>query len=374
MAKKSTTESTTTATQTPQTPQTQETPVTETPPATAPTALVAASAHVEIALVEKTWLDEIPKGIRDALDATAPIEEGEMEALRANLPDAQRAAFEGFAARMNPVKEGVLVSNSRFQVPSLRMYHGVGDDPGKPALAPVGSIWSGDGRIVCVWDKGQAKLLNVGQTFDAAVVGLQEARTWWPPRDKSIPLPEGVDPASKGPICKSLDRKRGERYGNCGACPHRPYANGKYNANGCHDEIVFYLVMRDFTGIYQITLKGASIKNAVAPFRRSLTSMIKPWDKWFTFGLAEEKNTSGRWFSLTAVPASDGPAVQESEHALLGAISRQILMEIYKPALQAAYERTAIAAPAEASADMAALLAAAGGSSGPAPDYSKNNL
>ena len=371
MAKKSTTEpntSTTPITQSIETPTMTQTP-------TAPdTALAAPVTTALAAPVEKTWLDEIPKGIRAALEATTPLEEGEMDALRNNLPDASRANYEGFAARMNPVKEGVLVSDSRFQVPSLRMYHGVGDDPGKPQLAPVGSIWSGDGRIVIVWDKGQAKLLNVGQTFDAAVVGLQEMRTWWPPRDKSVPIPEGVDPQAKGPICKSLDRMRGERFGNCGACPHRPYANGKYNANGCHDEVLLYVVMRDFSGIYQITLKGASIKNAVRPFQRALTAMIKPWDRWFTFGLAEEKNASGRWFSLTATPASDDVKVEESEHALLGGISRQILLEVYRPALQAAYERTALAAPVEASADMAVLLAAAGGTTGPAPDYSKNNL
>ena len=369
---KKTTNTTTTSSE----PATQENIVTiET--AETPVTIEQGLAKVESAALalpaEKTWLDDLPKPVRMALDSSAPVDEGEMSALVEQLADDKRAAFEEFIAKMNPVKAGIVVADARFRIPNIRLYHGVGDDVSRPQLAPVGSLYTSDGKIVAVWDADQAALLKVGQTFKAAIVGLQETRSWWKPRDKSYVLPPDVDPNSNAPICRSLDRKRGDRYGTCPACPHRPYANGKYDGNGCHDEVQIYLVPSDFSGIYQMTLKGASIKAAVQPFRRALQTMVDPWDRWFSFGIAEEKNTSGRWFSLTAtqVPGAASTVVEAEKH-VLGVISRQVMNEVYRPALQSIYERSAAPAAVEVSADMAAMIAAA--ANGPAPDYSKNNL
>lgn len=369
MANKKTTNTTTTTNE----PATQENTVTVETPVTIEQGIAKVEQTALAVPAEKTWIDDLPKPVRIALESSAPVEEGEMAALVEQLSDDKRSSFEEFVAKMNPVKAGIVVADAKFRIPNIRLYHGVGDDASRPKLAPVGSIYTSDGKIVAVWDADQAGLLKVGQTFKAAVVGLQETRSWWKPRDKSYVLPPDVDPNSNAPICRSLDRKRGDRYGSCSACPHRPYANGKYDGNGCHDEVQIYLVPADFSGIYQMTLKGASIKNAVQPFRRALQTMVDPWDRWFAFGIAEEKNNSGRWFSLTAsqVPGATG-VVAENEKHVLGVISRQVMNEVYRPALQNIYERSAVPAAVEASADMAAVIAAATG--GPSPDYSKNNL
>jgi hypothetical protein len=344
----------------------------ETPIAIDGSIVLVAAADLAAPL-EKSWLDKLPKPVRIALEHSHPVEEGEMVAMVEQLSTDKREAFEEFVAKMNPLKDGIVVADARFKIPNIRIYHGVGDDVSRPKLAPVGSLYNSDGRIMAVWDPDQAELLKIKQTFTAAVVGLQETRSWWKPRDKNYILPPDVDPNSNAPICKSLDRKLGDRYASCGACPHRPYANGKYNNNGCTDEVQLYLVPADFSGIYQMTLKGASVKDAVQPFRRALQTMIKPWDRWFNFGLSEQKNAVGRWFSLTAAPVT-GPAglVNEEEQHVLSVISRQVINEVYRPALQALYERSTPAPIAqEASADMQALLLNAGGK---APDYSNNNL
>jgi hypothetical protein len=351
----------------------QETTTVEETPITVDQGIAKVETAALAAPVEKTWLDELPKPVRMAIESSLPVEDGEMVALTEQLPDLERENFEDFVAKMNPLKEGIVVADAKFRVPSIRIYHGVGDDAGRPKLAPVGSTYTSDGKILSVWDKDQAELLKSAQFFKAAVVGLQEVRSWWKPRNKDYVLPPDVDPNSNAPICKSLDRKRGDRYGACPACPHRPYANGKYDSNSCTDEIQIYLVLEDFSGIYQMTLKGASIKNAVQPFRRALATMVKPWDRWFGFGLAEEKNAIGRWFSLTATPImGNSGVVAPAQHNLLSVISRQVMNEVYRPALQSLYERSAVTpAPSETSADMQALIASV---SGAAPDYSKNNL
>ncbi len=326
----------------------------------------------------KAWMQDIPKPIRMMFELAPPVEPEEMTAMIEQLPDGLRTNLEDAIAKMNPVKMGIVSSDTRFQIFDARIYHGVGDDPGRPGAAPVGSVYTADGRVLACWSKVDAARLKTGQTFVAAVVGLQETRSWWKPRDKNYALPIDVDPNSKAPICVSLDRKRGKRYGACPACPHRPYANGKYDGNSCHDEVKIYFVLRDFSGIYAMTLKGASVKNGVGPIRRLINTSTAPWDRWFEIGIAEERNNDGRWFSLTGGAHTDddhpqGLTTTPQERGVLAALSRTVLNEVYKPALQSIYAQNSSApVVADVAADMSAITRAALGEA--TPDYSQNNL
>lgn len=372
MAKKSTTTNTTDNTDTivPQEP----TMTTE-----APIAVENGLAVVEpstLALpVEKTWFDNLPKPIKALFLASPPPEDGELTAMVENLPQAQRESFEILIESLNPVREGFVSSRADFRIPKAAIYHGVGDDPARPAAAPVGSVYTADGLVLAAWDKNQARSLKIGQTFEAAVILIEETRTLKMPRDKSKPLPPDIDPDSKAPICYSLDRQRGSRYGACAACPNRPYANGKWSPDACTNDARIYFVLRGFKGIYSISVKGASMKKAVQVIQRQKG---RPWDVWYDIGVSEEKNELGRWFSLSATPhatddAPQGEPTTQEERGVFRTLSRTVLHESYRSDLQRIYAQAdapAVEAHADAGADMSAVIAAANA----APDYSKNNL
>lgn len=329
----------------------------------------------EIEVASASWVESVPKPIRALFNIMPAVEPDELTAMVEQLPDHLRANFEALVEGMNPVREGIVSTNTQFKIPEMRLYHGVGDDPARPPAAPVGSIYTSDGKILAAWDKQQAKSLKIDQVFTGAAVFLQETRAWWKPRDKSYVLPPDVDPTSNAPICRSLDRAMGDRYGACPACPHRPYAKGSYDPNGCVNDARLYVVLKDFSAIYAMTLKGASLKKGVLPIQRING---KPWDLWFDFGLSEERNNQGRWFSLTSTPHTtdnhpQGEPSSAAERGVLRALARTILHEQYKPALEAQYTRRAtVSVATDAGADMAAIEAAARASG--AQDYSKNNL
>ena len=348
---------------------------TETPIPVAENGIAVVESATLAVPVERTWFEDLPKPIKALFAASPAPEEGELTAMVENLPQDQRENFEILIESLNPVREGFVSSRADFRIPKAALYHGVGDDPARPAAAPVGSVYTADGLVLAAWDKNQARQLKIGQTFEAAIILIEETRTLKMPRDKSKPLPPDIDPDSKAPICYSLDRQRGSRYGACAACPNRPYANGKWAPDSCTNDARIYFVLRGFKGIYSISVKGASMKKSVQVIQRQKG---RPWDVWYDIGLSEEKNELGRWFSLTATPhatdaAPQGELTTQEERGVFRTLSRTVLHESYRSDLQRIYsqpEATVTEAHADSSADMSAVIAAAQA----APDYSKNNL
>lgn len=368
--KKTTTPTTTSTTTTTEEKMPESTPTaapaaTPTPPQTPDVPVSALVRAPESALQTgddpKAWMNELSKGVKSLLESTEPVGDGELAAYVEQLPDAAQQAFSDMLDRMNPIKPGMVVAESRFEIPAAKLYHGVGDDPGRPASAPVGCVYTNEGRILVAFDKQNARNAGCKTTFEAAVLSIQETRSWWKPRNNpKFVLPPGVDADSKAPICTSHDRKRGGRFGDCVACPHRPYANGKYNDSGCADDYRLYFIMKDFSGIFEMTLKGKSVAAAIRPLQRRIKAMSTPWDIWFEFGLKEEKNEQGKWFSLTAQPFTDDKNPQfvpltDVEKHVCNALSRQIINEVYLPKLESVYRG---AKPvAEQAANMDSMIA-----------------
>lgn len=356
----------------------EEAPVTTTTQETAPVAVepvveAAIEPEPEAALAVPDWQDALPKPIRQLFEVMSAPEEGELDAMVVSLPEQDQEAFNSMIDNLNPVREGFVSARADFKIPLAKLYHGVGDDPARPATAPVGSVYTSDGLVLAAFNEAQARSLKIGKTFKAAILQVLQTRQLRPSNDRSN-VPPDMNPNSKAPICYSLDRVRGSRYGGCAACPHRPYANGKWAPDSCTDEVRIYFVLHGFKGIYALTVKGQSLKKAVEPIRRQKG---RPWDVWFDLGVAEERNDKGRWFSLTATPhvtddAPQGAPTTAAERGVLRTLARLVLHEAYAPELRSVYDRpTKGALPVlNAQADMAAMMAAAGA----LPDYSKNNL
>lgn len=277
--------------------------------------------------VEAPWMAAMPKGIRDLVKATPVLIEGQLAALVDNLPGADAESCRNMFESLNPVREGLVTSVSDVRIPSAKIFQGTGDDPSRPTVAPVGSLYSSNTELLLCADKALARQNKVSDTLRIAVVLLVESRSWWKPKRENFVPPVGVDPNSKAPICQSPDRKRGTRYGACDACPYRPFAKGTYDADSCSDDATIYFVVYGFKGLYSMQLKSGSLKLAVAPLKRIPGKL---WDRWMELSLVPQTNAKGKWFVAKIQPFgtdedAKGLPTSEAERHLFKGLSSTIL-------------------------------------------------
>jgi hypothetical protein len=324
----------------------------------AATALVpvqaAAIEPVSAVSANKALADRLPARYReDVLFMVRPTPEQLIGIVERLSPDNQARVVE-LVRKTRPKKQGAHTSKEGFSPTQLRVFQGTGNDPAKPAKLPPGNFYTVDSR-------------DMGDTIDGVILGFYEGRTMWPPRDSG-------SSDSKGPLCYSLDRKMGSRYGDCDSCPN---ANKKYNEGGCGREVTIWFVDRELTGIYELKFSKSSMGGGDA-LTRILSKADNLWDRYFTIKNDERTEGDRRWFVTKATPVVDAknPAAQNTPkeiHPLYEALSRLLDSDVYFPALASVYDSAKgsahSAAAVVASADEAALL----GNDAGTPDYSGDN-
>jgi hypothetical protein len=222
------------------------------------------------------------------------------------------------------------------------LYHGVGDDPARPATAPWVQLTLSDGLVLAAFNEAQARSLKIGKTFKAAILQVADAAAALSSNDL-LHRPSGHEPGTaSAPICYSSTV--------CAAAvmaaalrvrtARTPTANGR--PDSCTDEARIYFVLHGFKGILCPHREGSKPgRRAVEPIRRQKG---RPWDAWFDLGVAEERNDKGRWFSLTATPhvtddAPQGAPTTAAERGVLRTLARLVLHEAYAPELRSVYDR-----------------------------------
>jgi hypothetical protein len=360
-------------------------PVLETPAASAievaapaTSTAIEVTADVPVSALTKRYKDALPH-MAAYLDQVTPPNPGEIQDALAALSPEKRAAFTAALSRMNPIKAGQHTSRSEFRLPEMRVFQGTGTDELRPSDCPQGGVYTTDGRILSAPKEALANLKhnpkykNLDTTVRGFVIGVHEAHTFWPPRSGN--LPPGIEVRTNAPICRSVDRQRGDYFGSCAACTHRPFMDGKANSkDACRNEDHIYFVPADFSGVYRIVFHGKSIKPGSAFIKKK----TRPWAAYYehAFELDAKAVVRGqeRWFELTASVASEVPDPSAEEEALLNALVRQVDYEVYFPQLYAIYTaEPKVLADAGSSSDMAALLKNAG-NVGSTKDVSKIGL
>lgn len=302
----------------------------------------------------KALADRLPARYReDVLFMVRPTPE-QLFGIVEKLPADSQAKMIELVRKTRPKKQGAHTSKEGFSPTQLRVFQGTGNDPAKPAKLPPGNFYTIDSR-------------DMGDAIDGVILGYYEGRTMWPPRD-------GGNSESKGPLCYSLDRKMGSRYGDCDACPN---ASKKYNEGGCGREVTVWFVDRDLTGIYEMKFSKSSMGGGDA-LTRILSKADNLWDRFFTIKNDERTEGDRRWFVTKATPVVDAknPAASNTDralHPLYEALSRLLDSDVYFPALASAYDSAKSSshtmASVTATADEAALL----GNDAGTPDYSSGD-
>jgi hypothetical protein len=263
-------------------------PATETPPAASQpeTALaVAAPAQVTAVAVAtaETWQSKLADRMK--LAPTDPVREdilslrqpaaSEFMALVESFPAEKRSNVLNLIGRMKP-KQGDHSSKTGFSPMPLKLYQGTGDDPNRPSDCPVGTFY--------------APFTKMGSSFKGLVLGVIQGRTLWPPRDEG-----------KAPVCSSVDRVTGSKYGSCQTCA---YSSKKTTEGGCGSDTVVYLLDQNLTGIYELRFMSTS-----APAGNTLVKALKNantlWGYWVTFSNEKRTNGDKKWHILKAEPVMD---------------------------------------------------------------------
>jgi hypothetical protein len=274
------------------------------------------------------------------------------------LPEASQEAMMTLVSKTNPEKQGLHSSSSGFEPTALKLFHGVGNDPTRPRQTLPGQFYASDSRVI-------------GEKFNAVPLAIYDGQILWPPQSND-------SKESKAPICVSVDRKTGSKYGSCASCPLAPELR-PYTQGGCMREVTAYLLDENMTSIFE--LKFAKTSEGAG---KSLMGVMKKsnnlWDRWFTFEAKERVDGTKKWYVMQTGPVVDAAKVNTPVgfHPLFAALSKVIDTDIYYTALANIHDRLKNSADAGG--------AAAPGAAGPAfdekaflkgdteaaPDYSKD--
>lgn len=332
----------------------------EAAPAAPPAAIVPATESVSSEFAARKALAmRLPEEVRPRALMLKRPSPAELMDIVMKLPEASQEAMMTLVSKTNPEKQGLHSSSSGFEPTALKVYHGTGNDPLRPRQTLPGQFYSADSRVI-------------GEKFNAVPLAIYEGQILWPEKSQD-------NKESKAPICVSVDRKMGSKYGSCHTCPLAP-EHRQYSQGGCMREVTAYLLDQDMTSIYELkfskTSEGAG---------RALMGVMKKsnnlWDRWFTFEAKERVEKGNKWYVIQSGPVADAAkAVTDAKfHPLFTALSKVIDSDIYYTAMANTYDRAknssdAGGAPAPGATPAAGFdeKAFLKGDTEAAPDYSKD--
>jgi len=235
------------------------------------------------------------------------------------LPENEQQKMLDLIRKLNPKKQGAHTERTGFSPTVVKINQGTGTDPLRPADLPAGHYYTSDSR-------------SLGKKFEGAVLGFYEGRILWPPQGE-----KGSDSSnSKVPLCVSMDRMKGSRYGECTSCPK---AGMQYNQGGCARDVVVFLVDKAMTGIYELHYSKTSESSGNA-LVKIISKSESLWDRWISFTAEERKEDSRRWFVQKAAPMTEGEmATPKTLHPLFEELSKIVDFDVFYSGLANIYDR-----------------------------------
>lgn len=182
-------------------------------------------------------------------------------------------------------RDGIFDRDERTEFPELRIFHGAGKDPNRPAKQIPGTLYMN----TCE---------DVGEKFVGAVIAIWKGRTMWGNKD--------AGESTAAPICASMNRLVGSTFGTCSACPERPWRGGQQTR--CNDDIVAFMLTEKMDRLVLVRFAKTS-----EPAGRRLLKLLKlcssSWTKWFELSLETKSNDKNQWFVMKVQPAGVAPEV-----------------------------------------------------------------
>jgi hypothetical protein len=245
----------------------------------------------------------------------------EMQQTLLDLPEDLQEKMSNIYRSMSGKKRGAIggdTDTSSFL--ALRLYHGVGSDPMRPEDLPVGNFYSSAGN-------------DFGKEFVGTVLAYTKGRAML--GDKN----QGED--TSRPLCSSWDRKVGNSYGNCDVCPFRPWKDGK--PNRCGNDILFYILDKDMTGIYTLRFSKTS-EGGGRQLEKLAGTTFDLWSRWYRIYAEKQKSADGKmeYRVLKATPynppAGETALVPDELQTVCEMLSHSIVSKHILPRINAIYQ------------------------------------
>ncbi len=208
-----------------------------------------------------------------------------------------RAKVVALTKTMSKDRPGLYLSDDGPNFTELRLSQGSGNDPMRPENCPVGAMYL-------------TTMKTVGKEFIGTVIALWEGRTLWPPRGDSARMP----------ICNSMDRKVGSKYGKCDSCPNRPWRTKNMDIM-CGDDVVAFMLPQDLSDIVMVRFQRTSAKAGKLLSKFAQNDLV-PWERWFKL-TTEKKTGSGdiRWYEYVVATQEELVPIELSQFCALMELS-----------------------------------------------------
>jgi hypothetical protein len=318
---------------------------------------VTAQDSVTDEFVGRKYLEVLPQEYHPAIQDLSNPDFNDFNTASQALDVRSKEGFRTWVEKNYTRKIGYHVATTDFRIPTLSLDQGKGKEDKKPVNSKAGCSYDSDGNLVTA--PGQSALaLGVVERIYGAVVGIHETRILWAPKDESgepIPMPglKGGPPQKNQPLCTSMDRKVGSRFGDCERCNFRPNSPSVQWRSQCKDNTDVYVMRMDpngdikpFSSLYKLTMSTASNATGVKPIRTRIEGGWNTmWDRLFVFetlSVTKGINTYQVWKSAVAVDRDNPAGIPTSPAArkVLELFARKIESAVYFPSLATAYSRS----------------------------------
>lgn len=230
-----------------------------------------------------------------------------------NLPEAYEPLVDLVKKSMGSHK-GIMTQDDTTKFPELRLYQGTGNDKNRPPDMVPGQFY-------------MVPMEPVGKTFEGTVIAMWTGSLMWQ---------EGV----AVPVCSSMDRVVGSTFGNCKACPSRPFAV-RGQPNDCSNEVVALMLRKNLGDLVIVRFSKTS-----EPAGRQLMNYVKrsmePWARWYTVSAVPTtgKDPSKRYFVSQVTPQTgDDAAVPEAIWSFCDAMYYSVMATYVLPMVRSVYQR-----------------------------------
>lgn len=214
------------------------------------------SNNTSIALYQKQFIDARDKMINGLIS------------LADTLPEkAPKQGFINLAKSINPQKKGREEMDSRWDVPVIRIAHGLTKE--KPDGAEPGDLYTTSGFIL-------------KQPFKVVPLYLYEQNRLF--QADSV----------KGESCFSPDSKYGRPFGVCHKCLHYPRTkNATRTQTDCDNGLCFIVLAQDFK-LYCIEFFKTSFR-AGQKLDQLASATINYWDRWMSIKTQAQSSPGKEW-------------------------------------------------------------------------------
>jgi hypothetical protein len=196
-----------------------------------------------------------------------------------DLPEDLQEKVAQIAQKLSGKRKGQFGEANTASITEVKLFQGTGNDPDKPDRQVPGEYYN-------------TMKVNLGSSFVGTVIASVAGQSKW---EKEGKIPE----------CRSMDRVVGSKYGECSACPYRPWRDGQIQA--CQRDVLVYMIPETLDDVISVRF-GKTSEAAGTRLRKLSGATLVPWAKWFKLTADEvikADDKTKRYYKMQVEPTGE---------------------------------------------------------------------